>query len=102
MTKGVVYTLRLENDCWYVGYSENIQTRICSHFLGAGSKFTQINKPIEVINVKPGDTLLETLTTLSLMCQFGWEKVRGGAYTNLEMKCPAALAKAKHFATYYK
>ena len=103
---GFVYTLYLENDCYYVGYSsrDNIQTRICSHFIGAGSKFTQINKPISIIDVKPGGILLETLTTLALMCNpdIGWEKVRGGSYTNIEMKEPASLKKAKHYLSYYK
>ena len=70
---GYVYTLCLENDCYYVGFSanENIQTRICSHFLGAGSKWTQQNKALAIIDVKPGNTMLEPITTLALMCDVG-------------------------------
>ena len=102
---GYVYTLLLEDDCYYIGWSakENIQVRICSHFLGAGALFTQKHKPIDIIDVKPGDTLLETLTTLKLMCKYGYNSVRGGSYTLVDMnKEPACLKKAKHYATYYK
>ena len=99
---GYVYTLLLEDNCYYVGYSQDAQVRICSHFLGAGSKWTILHKPKEIISICPGDTLLETLKTLALMCKYGFEKVRGGSYTNIEMKEPACLKQAKHYATYYK
>ena len=103
MSKGHVYTLLLEDDCYYVGFTQDPQVRICSHFLGAGSKWTILHKPIDIISIKPGDTLLETLTTLTLMIKYGYERVRGGSYTNIDMKKqPACLTKAKHYATYYK
>ena len=35
---GVVYTLELEDGCFYVGYTKDPATRIASHFLKAGSK----------------------------------------------------------------
>ena len=49
--QGYVYVLRLTGDKWYVGYSEDPQVRICSHFLGAGSKWTQTHKAIRTILV---------------------------------------------------
>ena len=92
---GYVYTLYLENDCFYVGFSanENIQTRICSHFLGAGSKWTQLNKPLDIIDVKKGDVCLENLITLALMCKHGFEKVRGCHSTNVAMDKGTTLCK---------
>ena len=103
MKQGYVYVLSLENDCYYIGWSQDIQKRICSHFMGAGSKFTRLHKPIDIISIKQGNTLLETLTTLILMVKYGYEKVRGGSYTNVDMnKEPACLKKAKHYAAYYK
>ena len=99
--QGHVYVLQLENEHWYVGWSADVQTRLCSHFLGAGAKWTQLHKPVAVHSVRPGCTLLETLTTLALMCKYGWEKVRGGSYCTIEMlKPPACLAKAQHYASY--
>lgn len=99
--QGHVYVLQLSHGCWYVGWSADIQTRIASHFLGAGAKWTQLHKPLAVYSVKPGDTLLETLTTIGMMCTHGWEKVRGGSYCTIEMtKPPACISKAMHYASY--
>ena len=99
--QGHVYVLELEGGNWYVGWSADIQTRIASHFLGAAAKWTQIHKPLAVHSVRPGDTLLETLTTVALMAMHGWEKVRGGSYCHVDMaKPPACIAKALHYAAY--
>ena len=99
--QGHVYVLELEGGRFYVGHSQDIQTRVASHFLGAGAKWTQLHKPIAVTSVRPGDTLLETLTTVALMCVHGYEKVRGGPYYHVEMpKPPACISKATHFASY--
>ena len=103
MDKGFVYTLALADGCFYVGYSacENIQVRIASHFLGAGSLWTQKHKPVSIISVQPGDTLLETLVTVAMMCRHGYETVRGGSYCSMEMpKPPASIQKAMHYRSY--
>jgi len=103
MKTGFVYVLLSEDDFYYIGFSRDIQVRICSHFCGAGSKWTQLHKPIDVICVKEGCTLLETLTTLVYMIKYGFEKVRGGSYTTVDMKKPpVCLTKARHYAAYYK
>ena len=99
--QGHVYVLECEQGNWNVGWSADIQTRVASHFLGAGAKWTQAHKPVSVHSVRPGDTHLETLTTIALMCQHGWERVRGGSYCHVEMaKPPACIAKAIHYAAY--
>ena len=103
MDRGFVYTLALADGCYYIGYSatENIQTRIASHFLAAGSLWTQKHKPMSIMSVQPGDTLLETLVTIAMMCRHGYEKVRGGSYCSIEMiKPPASIQKAMHYASY--
>ena len=101
MDKGHVYILELEGNNWYVGWSQDVQTRIASHFLGAGSKWTMLHKPLAIHSVRQGDTLLETCTTIALMATHGYERVRGGSYCNIDMgKPPVALAKALHWATY--
>ena len=98
--QGHIYVLELQDSCIYVGWSNDVQTRIASHFCNGGSKWTQLHKPISVVSVRPGDTLLETCTTIALMCRYGYEKVRGGSYCNVEMlKAPACITKAQHFAS---
>ena len=103
MKQGYVYVLSLEDDCFYIGWSQDIQVRICSHFLGAGSKWTQLHKPIDIISIKEGNTLIETLTTLIFMVKHGYEKVRGISYTTVTNKTEqACLKKATQYAAYYK
>ena len=100
---GFVYILELDHACWYVGWSQDIQVRVASHFIGIGAKCTQLHKPISVHSVRPGDKHLETLTTIALMATHGWEKVRGGSYCIVDMpKPPASIAKAMHYASYRK
>ena len=95
-----VYTLQLESQKWYVGYSQDIETRIASHFIGNGSLWTKKYKPIEVINVKPGDRILENLITIALMAKHGFENVRGGKWCKLEMTHPPPpLQKALKYVT---
>ena len=96
MKQGYVYVLSLEDDCYYVGWSQDIQVRICSHFLGAGSKQTQLHNSIDIISIKEKDTLRETLTALIFMVKYGFEKVRGESYTKVEAtKPPCCLKKSK-------
>ena len=99
--RGYVYIFELELHNWYVGFTQDLSVRIASHFLGAGAKWTQLHKPISVHMAKPGDALLETCLTIALMCKHGWEKVRGGTYTTVEMlKRPAAITRAMRYASY--
>ena len=98
---GHVYILELQGGKWYVGWSADLSVRIASHFIGAGSKWTMLYPPVAVHSIRPGDKLLETLTTIALMCTHGWENVRGGSYCTVEMsKAPACITKAKHYASY--
>ena len=98
MKQGYIYTLELEDGFWYVGYSEDTPTRIASHFLGAGAKWTKLHRPVRVSEVRPGCRHLENLVTISLMCIHGHEKVRGGGFTNVEMKTPTCIQTALKYA----
>ena len=96
---GVVYTLELEDECWYVGYTKDPSTRIASHFLKGGSKWTIMHPPIAVTSVVLGDELLENLATIALMCRHGWEKVRGGNYCAVNMTAaPQCIKTAMQYA----
>jgi predicted GIY-YIG superfamily endonuclease len=93
--EGHVYTLRLENKCYYVGWSSQINVRIAQHFLGVGSKWTKLHPPIEVLSVVQGDYVMEQATTIAMMCRHGWEKVRGGPWCSIELSCPSPIMQAK-------
>ena len=99
MEEGHVYVLALEGNNFYVGWSAQVEGRIASHFLGAGARWTMKHKSVSVVSVQPGSKVLESCVTISLMCKHGWEHVRGGNWTCVDMqKAPACLTKAQHFA----
>ena len=100
---GHVYTLLLEGDYFYVGFSAQVETRIAQHFLGTGSKWTRLHKPVQVLSCLPGDRDLESVTTIALMCKHGWERVRGGAWCQVLLPaCPAPILKAIRYAAEYQ
>ena len=41
-----LYTLRLEDGCWYVGTTLNLQARLQEHRRGQGSEWTREHAPI--------------------------------------------------------
>ena len=91
--------LELEQSKWYVGFSRDTQTRIAAHFLGCGALWTQKYKPRRVMEVRPGDEHLENLVTVAMMCQHGWQNVRGGKYCAVDSmkQPPSCIQKALYF-----
>ena len=82
---GYVYVLELEDDCLYVGYSAKPEIRVATHFLGRGAQGIVLHKPAGIKNIQPGDTQFENCLTLALMCKYGWRKVRGGTYLDINI-----------------
>ena len=85
---GWVYVLKLQDDCWYVGYSADPETRIACHFLGRGARWTQIHPPIAVESLQPGTKKLEDVITIALMVRHGFRRVRGGQYVIVDLPAP--------------
>ena len=55
----MVYVLELENNKFYIGYSENVNNRLLNHFNGGGSTWTKLHKPVKLVECIIGDKLLE-------------------------------------------
>ncbi len=82
-----VYTLLLENNKYYVGFTNrNVNIRFQEHIDGDGSKWTRIYKPLQLINVIPGDLQTENEVTLQMMEKYGWRNVRGGSWCQVNLK----------------
>lgn len=79
-----IYVLQLKNDKIYVGRSTNVEHRIGQHFSGKGSRWTNIHKPLKIIEVIHHcfDLYDEDKYTFMYMKQFGIDNVRGGSFTN--------------------
>jgi hypothetical protein len=87
--KSWVYVLELEGGNYYVGYSQNLDQRIKSHFSGHGSEWTRLHKPLKVCELFPDkDTIDEQTITLRYMQMYGYERVRGGVYCNVNLYKP--------------
>ena len=53
--QGYVYVLRLQDHCWYVGYSVSPEVRIASHFMGRGLQWTRLHPSVAVESLQPGN-----------------------------------------------
>ena len=77
-----VYVLKLEDECWYVGYSTQIIHRLRQHFSGLGAKWTQMHKPIKLFCLYPVVDVeeakkLEKIVTSEYVSKYGQDAIRG-------------------------
>jgi len=77
-----LYTLQLQSGKYYVGKSDDPDTRYLAHKNGNGAVWTKIHKPVKILEIRElkGEHD-ETNTTKDLMKKYGVDNVRGGAYT---------------------
>lgn len=91
----VLYVLRLEDNCYYIGHSEQYRfyERMNEHFNKRnrkGSNWTILHAPIEIVEQCVGwgnyrdFELKENEKTLEYMRRYGISKVRGGFYTDAD------------------
>jgi predicted GIY-YIG superfamily endonuclease len=93
-----LYALRLQNECWYVGMSFNVERRFKKHCKGKGAIWTKQNKPIEIFEVRKTNlysqdevSKLEDDMTLEYAMKYGSDKVRGGGWCQAKPKWPALV-----------
>ncbi len=80
----LVYVLKLENDKWWVGKTTNISKTVKQYKCGKGTPWTTINKVVDVEELREKAQLKEV--TLEYMRKYGWENVRGYAWSQWNMK----------------
>lgn len=81
-----IYILKLQEGRYYVGKSENPMKRYQEHMNGSGSAWTKKYKPIGVEKIIENQTDFDEDKWVKVyMSKHGMEKVRGGAYTGLEL-----------------
>lgn len=79
-----IYCLKLENNKYYVGKTNNIDFRISDHVSGVASEWTKLYKPIEVFKIWNNcDDFDEDKYTKKMMAEFGIDNVRGGSYVQI-------------------
>jgi len=97
-----VYILACELGKYYVGITHNIDKRIYAHTTGEGAAWTRLYKPLELIYLSPGNEAKETAMTLIYMRKFGWDNVRGGKYTEINMGAPKVFKFTPEEAELYR
>ncbi len=81
----LVYILRLEQDKYYVGSTDHLNSRLFQHYNNKGSNWTKKYKPIKIVGIKIGNRETETKVTLAMMKKHGIENVRGGGYCKCDL-----------------
>lgn len=83
--KTILYILRLEHSCFYVGISQNLPSRFRSHQKGTGALWTREHKPLSILfawsipsSLAPHE---EGRLTARLVQRYGINRVRGGHLT---------------------
>ena len=86
-----VYTLPLEDKCWYVGTSKQPHARLKQHRSGIGPEWTKLHPPIKGFQgLKPYNDeqearLQEDVQVKRLMLEHGTDFVRGGSYSGVHL-----------------
>jgi predicted GIY-YIG superfamily endonuclease len=81
--KGRVYVLRLEQDYYYIGWTEQLGHRLFKHFNNDGCAMTKAFKPIEVVDIYVGNKLKESEIVLKYRDLYGKDKVKGAGDTRV-------------------
>lgn len=87
LTPVKLYALKLEDDCWYIGMSYNVEKRYKKHSTGKGAGWTSTHPPIEIHEIRTTEyydqdsaSKLEDDMTIEYAMVYGSDKVRGGGY----------------------
>jgi predicted GIY-YIG superfamily endonuclease len=93
--KDYIYVLKLVDDRYYIGRSQNIVQRIEDHFSGNGSIYTKKYKPLSVVEIVEEKTIDdEKNKTIEYIEKYTWEKVRGYTWCRVEYKTPFNIINA--------
>jgi len=95
-----IYIIKCSCDKYYVGKSSDPEHRYDTHINGMGPLWTQIYKPVELINRFPLMTKFdEDITVKQYMDKYGVDNVRGGTYSSVNLSNEQTLLLEKELAT---
>jgi predicted GIY-YIG superfamily endonuclease len=72
-----IYVLKLQEDKWYVGKTNDVDKRFQDHRDGQGSAWTNKYPPVELVEVQKGNSFDEDKITKVYMLKYVVENVRG-------------------------
>jgi hypothetical protein len=81
-----IYVLKLQNNKYYVGKTNNPQFRLENHFNSQGAEWTRLHKPVSLeALISNCDDYDEDKYTRMYMDKYGVDNVRGGSYTQVNL-----------------
>ena len=81
-----IYAIQLVQGKYYIGKTSNPNFRLERHFNSNGSTWTQIYKPLKVIEIKYNcDNYDEDKITMKYMDKYGINNVRGGSFVSVKL-----------------
>lgn len=81
-----IYALRLQNNKYYIGKTNNPSFRMEDHFKSNGSAWTKKYTPIQLVELIPNcDDYDEDKYTIKYMDKYGMQNVRGGSFASIEL-----------------
>lgn len=82
----IIYILKLENDKYYIGKTNNLNKRLYQHKNGFGSEWTKKYKFVKLIEtINSSSHFDEDKYTKIYMDKFGIDNVRGGSYNKIKL-----------------
>jgi predicted GIY-YIG superfamily endonuclease len=95
-----LYALKLEDGCYYVGMSFNVDRRFVKHKNGKGATWTRLHRPIEIVESRQTEfydqdevALMENDMTFEYAMRFGKDYVRGGGYCQMKPHWPDVVTQ---------
>jgi len=79
-----VYVWELEDDKYYIGWSENLSRRLDEHLSEDGAIWTKKHRPVAILEIIRGDKSVEKKKTLEYMKLKGFQNVRGSIWCYLD------------------
>ena len=82
----LVYVLKLEDECYYVGVTSNLNVRLGQHLEGSGAIWTRMHRIVGIEEVRFGNRQTEDQITKEYIKKYGGDKVKGGSWTKVSKK----------------
>lgn len=81
-----IYVLKLHDGKYYIGKTENLDTRLRAHYNGTGSSWTQKYPVVSTLEtIETDDPYDEDKITLRYMEKYGVDNVRGGTFCRITL-----------------
>lgn len=98
--KNYIYVLKLENNKYYVGKSDQLLERLTNHKKGIASAWTSKYKFISIVEeIEQTGDFDEDNYVKKYMMEYGIDNVRGGSYSQLELSQQTKEFLEREFCT---